>query len=85
MIGTCGLRSYPDCNTWADRALIARELKKVVAALEDVNLPLGTKADFRDGDPGWTAFFITGVGNNGKTWQTAVGVNVPAKDTGLGS
>jgi hypothetical protein len=84
MVGMFGLKSYPGCNTMEKRVKIAGELRKIADGLENVNIGMGTKDDFRDSDTGWTAFHFTKIGNNHKFFNVVFGVNIPTTDTGLG-
>jgi hypothetical protein len=77
-------KTYPECNTQVYRNNLADELDKICAALRNVKIGTGIKDDFRDGVD-YTAMFIAAVGSNGKCWHATFGIDVPAKDTGLGS
>ena len=85
IIAGVGKKSYPECNNWAYRNGLADEIQKVVDGLRNTNVPMGTKADFAPDGDGWTAFYIGAIGNNGKSFDAVFGINIPAKDTGLGA
>jgi hypothetical protein len=76
---------YPDCNNMVGRNFIADQLDIISPALRNPNIEVGVKGDFLPDSDGWTAFHVMGIGNNGKMWDAVFGVNLPAKDTGLGT